>query len=73
MTKQGENLVLEWYGNVHRCVIPQGWCLLLLLHIRSVHLDLEIQGFLWVVPTNTGIFLHSSNYAEKAELSKCCW
>ena len=28
---------------------------------------------LWVVPTNTGIFLHGLNYAEKAELSKCSW
>ena len=29
-------------------------------------------GFLWVVPTNTGIFLRGLlNYAEKAELSKC--
>ena len=30
-------------------------CLLLLLHIRSSHM--EILGFLLVVPTNTGIFL----------------
>ena len=28
---------------------------------------------LWVVPTNTGIFLHGLNYAEKAELSKRSW
>ena len=28
---------------------------------------------LWVVPANTGIFLHGLNYAEKAELSKCSW
>ena len=32
-----------------------------------------IFSILWVVPTNTGIFLHGLNYAEKAELSKCSW
>jgi len=26
-----------------------------------------------VVPSNTGIFLHGLNYAEKAELIKCSW
>ena len=30
-------------------------------------------GFLWVVPTNTGIFLCGFNCAEKAELSKWFW
>ena len=29
-------------------------------------------GFLWVVPTNTGIFLRGL-YTEKAEVSKCSW
>ena len=31
-------------------------CLLLLLRIRSAHR--VILGFLWVVPTDTGLFLH---------------
>ena len=30
-------------------------------------------GFLWVVPTNTGIFLSGLKLCEEAELSKCSW
>ena len=33
-----------------------GWCLLLLLRIRSAHLVIY-SGFLWMVPTDTGTFL----------------
>ena len=30
-------------------------------------------GFLWVLPTNTGLILCGLKYTEKAELSKCFW
>ena len=66
--------IAMWEGRAHLPSISpkslQGRCLLLLLRIRSAHL--EILGFpadfLSVVLINTGIF-----YAEKAVLSKCSW
>ena len=36
-------------------------------------LETRLSGFLWVVPTNTGIFLRALIYAEKAKLSKWFW
>ena len=61
-----------YFTNIVECKEAQGRCLLLLLRIRSVHLEILGFSYWWCFQTQW-YFCAVQNYPLKVDLCKCHW